>query len=286
MKAFTLSAFAIVAATGVFAQQVTVTEYYDEPCPTSEGEPSYSTTVTGTIISTYCPECMISSAFSGPSAAPAEGTLTTYTTVYSQWCPKGTTLMPVTYTVTESCSATGMSREASAVPQGFTVVTESCTVCEQMTAAVITKPVMTSPAAATSAPQNQNSVSLAAPSAPGATIAPIPAGPTTYTGTSAALASEATAGAANPVAGSAASSVPAAAAPGAALNAGSPGAGEAPAPYGGVPAAVSGSSAAGSSNSTISPPITPFPGAASSVSVFKTLIIGIAMVTSVQLIFT
>ena len=120
---------------------VTMTEYYDD-CPSSSGA-SYSATVTGTIVSTYCPKCEM------PESTSA-GVFTTYTTEYSQLCPTG--LEPVTYTVTESCSSTGASREATYVPQGFTVTTVQCTVCENMPMVTITTPTATQSTGPSAAP--------------------------------------------------------------------------------------------------------------------------------------
>ncbi|MCJ1417204.1 hypothetical protein MMC32_003544 [Xylographa parallela] len=108
----------------------TMTLYYDDCASGTGGE--YSATVTGTIVSTYCPKCEM-------PATTSEGILTVYTTEYSQLCPTG--LEPVTYTVTESCSSTGASREATYVPQGFTVTTVQCTVCENMPTVTITTPI-------------------------------------------------------------------------------------------------------------------------------------------------
>lgn len=136
----------------------TMYEYYND-CPTDTGA-EYSATVTGTIVSTYCPKCEM------PETTSA-GILTVYTTEYSQLCPTG--LEPVTYTVTESCSSTGASREATYVPQGFTVTTVQCTVCENMPMVTITTPVAT-PSAGPSSPSAY--VAPAVSGAPAPSVAP------------------------------------------------------------------------------------------------------------------
>ena len=176
MKVTTATTLALAAAMGAHAQSssvatapsvVTKYEYYDD-CPTSTG-PNYGATVTGTIISTYCPECSDT------------GIYTTYTTVYKQWCPTG--LEDKIYTVTESCSELGQQRDATYVPQGFTVVTESCSICQHPTTAVITSP-CSATAAATSTPTVYAAPVLpsasAAPAATGSASAPVAAAPTVY----------------------------------------------------------------------------------------------------------
>ncbi|MCJ1471812.1 hypothetical protein MMC13_000453 [Lambiella insularis] len=182
MKAVIIPVVALAAALVVSAQSsladdvTTVTEYYDD-CSTSVG-PEYSATVTGTIVSTYCPKCtesMISSALSlspsgpptVPSAGPSPGILTTYTTVFSQFCSTGG-LEPVTYTVTESCSSLGASRGPTYVPQGFVVTTVECHVCENGPTVTITTPIATpSTAASAPAPYVPPPVSTAPAAAPG-----------------------------------------------------------------------------------------------------------------------
>ncbi|MCJ1482943.1 hypothetical protein MMC06_003109 [Schaereria dolodes] len=133
------------AAIGVSAQYmadtpsvsvVYVTSYTDD-CSTFTA-PAYASTVTGTVVVSYCPSCI-----GIPSSTPvptSEGIYTTYTTVFSSVCSTG--LIPVTYTVTESCSSTGQTREASYVPQGFTTttVTQSCE-CENPITTAITAPI-------------------------------------------------------------------------------------------------------------------------------------------------
>jgi len=142
MKPFVAFAIGVLAvATGISAQTVvTMTEYYDD-CSTNTG-PSYNSTVTATILSTYCPKCEGMGFSSAAPTAPGGFVFTTYTTVYSQLCPTG--LQEVTYTVTESCSSMGgIPRTSGYVPQGFTVTTVECTVCEGMSMATITTPIAT-----------------------------------------------------------------------------------------------------------------------------------------------
>ncbi|MCJ1396595.1 hypothetical protein MMC18_009486 [Xylographa bjoerkii] len=143
---------------------VTMIEYYSD-CPETAGSgsgPEYSATVTGTIVSTYCPKCEM-------PETTSEGILTVYTTEYSQLCPTG--LEPVTYTVTESCSSTGASREATYVPQGFIVTTVECTVCENMPMVTITTPIAT-PSSGATAPVAY--IAPAVSGAPAAGSAPAP----------------------------------------------------------------------------------------------------------------
>ncbi|KAL9124917.1 MAG: hypothetical protein Q9175_008162, partial [Cornicularia normoerica] len=113
---FIAAAFLAVGAT---AQNSTLTrtEYYSTCSLTAGG------IVTATNIETYCPPCEAAgmTTFAG-------GSLTTYVTKYSQACPTG--LEEATYTVTEPCPSTGLARGPSYIPQGFTVSTVSCSVCE------------------------------------------------------------------------------------------------------------------------------------------------------------
>lgn len=252
MKVTTATTLALVAAIGANAQSsstasvppvVTKYEYYDD-CSTS-GAPNVTATVTGTITSTYCPECR---------EAASMNSYTTYTTVYKEWCPTG--LREKTYTITESCSELGQEREATYVPQGFTVVTEACSICKHPTTAVITTPCSETAAAAT-AP-----TVYAAPKAPGAAAtAPVaPAAPA------------ATAPASGPMAAASAPLAPAAAAP---------------TVYGAPMAAtetlVPGTPAGPSSNGTISPPIQNFrSGAVSSSPAAFALLAGVALFAAIQ----
>lgn len=108
-------------------------EYYDA-CT------DYESTVTNTIISTYCPDC---EGGQGGSYGKS-GILTTYETVYSQFCSTG--LEQKTFTVTESCSSANQPRPTGYVPQGFTVTTAICTVCGSTpVTAVLTTPVPAAP---------------------------------------------------------------------------------------------------------------------------------------------
>lgn len=265
MKQTTIAA-AFLAA-GATAQNSTSTKIvYYNTCSTTAGG-----TVTATDIQTYCPPCEAAgmTTFAG-------GLFTTYQTVYSKVCPTG--LEEATYTVTEPCPSTGLAREPSYVPQGFTVTTVPCSVCEagksqyvQTTpgpalasalAAPAAAPAVPTPAAAAGAAgaAGATGAPAAAPGAAGAAGAPAaaPAG--------AAGAAPAAAGAASPANAENAAAAPGAAAPaenGAAAPAGSPAG--APAPYplpsqAGQGAAASGAPAS-NSNSTV-----PFKGAANQVS--------------------
>ena len=100
-----------------------VYSYYDD-CVTE------SSAQTNTIIKTACHECEEASSASAASAfRQAGGVMTTYTTVFSEFCPTG--VAEKTYTVTESCSESvhGQPRPSDHVPQGFTVTTATCHVC-------------------------------------------------------------------------------------------------------------------------------------------------------------
>ncbi|KAL8670118.1 MAG: hypothetical protein Q9168_005327 [Polycauliona sp. 1 TL-2023] len=125
-------------------------------------------TQTNTIVSTYCPHCTEGAS---PASAPTpQGPLTTYTTVYSEFCPTG--LQPKTYTVTEQCSSLGAPRPSDYVPAAFVVTTATCHVCaETPVVATLTTPapVAPSPAPAGSAPQAAPAVptkGAAAPASP------------------------------------------------------------------------------------------------------------------------
>lgn len=244
MKVATATTLALAAAIGANAQSSSMTpdpsvvtkyEYYDD-CPSSAG-PNYTATVTGTIVSTYCPAC---------TEGWSSGIYTTYTTVYKEWCSTG--LQDKTYTVTESCSEVGQQREATYVPQGFTVITESCSICQHPTTAVITTPCSTT-AASVSTP-----TVYAAPVVPGA--------PAT-----APVAPAATAPASGPMAPAAPSTMYAA--PVAATD---------------TVVATAPSTAPGSnSNTTISPPIQEFrSGAVSSSSAGFALLAGVALYAAIQ----
>ncbi|MCJ1303733.1 hypothetical protein MMC08_006543 [Hypocenomyce scalaris] len=112
-----------------------------------------------TVTSTYSPDCGLSSspvaatpssssntlptAFISPISTIINGTAstvgpqgqlpgdlqytTTYTTVYSEFCPTG--LQPKTYTVTATYSATPTPPNPTFVPPGFTATVTVCTVC-------------------------------------------------------------------------------------------------------------------------------------------------------------
>ncbi|MCJ1253046.1 hypothetical protein MMC24_000853 [Lignoscripta atroalba] len=145
-----------MAAIGTSAQSTSstsapvsvVTQYsYTDDCSTLTA-PEYASTVTGTVIVTYCPECT-DKPMSYSSSYTSKGIFTTYTTVYSSFCPTG--LAPVTYTVTESCSSTGQTRDSTYVPQGYTTTVETCNVCQYPTVATLTVPMPAYTAATTPA---------------------------------------------------------------------------------------------------------------------------------------
>ena len=238
--------------------------------------------MTATDIETYCPPCQAA----GMTTFPG-GSLTTYVTQYSQVCPTG--LEEATYTVTEPCPSTGLARGSGYVPQGFTVSTVPCSVCEagqsqyaQTTPGPALASALASPAAAPAVPTPAAEAGSAAPPAAAApAAAPVapgaPGAPGTPGAPGAAPAnapnSAAAPGAAAPAengaaapAGSPANTPNSAAAPaenGAAAPAGS--ASEAPAPYplpsqAGQVATANGAPAS-SGNSTV-----PFTGAASQLS--------------------
>ena len=224
--------------------------YYDD-CYT---EPTGESTETDTIVSTYCSVCEESSSASAASAfSAAGGVITTYTTVYSQFCPSSSGFFEEkTYTVTESCSSSvhGQPRPSGYVPQGFTVTTTTCHVCgPKPVVATITTPVPspTAPAPAPAAPTGGSPSGGSSPAAPAGGSAPSGSSPE--------------------------GSSPGGSSPGGSSPEGSPGtapsAEASPAPYAtpeSYAAAPTGAvGPAGYGNS--STPITPFTGSASSMSV-------------------
>jgi len=112
------------AATTSAPVMETTTEYFNDCTEYPSG--SSEITVTDQTTKTYCPECTGMTGASGLGATPPTYT-TTYETVYSIFCPTGQTA--TTYTVTESCSSTGVTRPSSYIPQDFTVTTSVCTMC-------------------------------------------------------------------------------------------------------------------------------------------------------------
>ncbi|KAK5132452.1 hypothetical protein LTR08_009063 [Meristemomyces frigidus] len=123
---------ALVPTASASVSYMTVT--YDD-CPSQSMESMI--TVTNGITVTYCPECEMMS-----SATPAgPGYTTVYTTTYLSLCPTG--VVPATYTVTESCTdaTPTWTPGPSHIPNGFTVTTTQCTVCDTTpTAVTITEP--------------------------------------------------------------------------------------------------------------------------------------------------
>jgi len=92
--------------------------------------------VTEGITVTYCPECEM-----GMTKPAHPGYTTIYTTTYKSLCPTG--LVDATYTVTESCTDAKptWTPGPSHIPDGFTVTTKHCSVCEEGSkTATITEP--------------------------------------------------------------------------------------------------------------------------------------------------
>ena len=189
------------------------------------------------------------------------GSLTTYTTIFSRVCPTGPqSLEEATYTVTEPCPSTGLARGPSYIPQGFTVSTVPCSVCEagkseyaQTTPGPALASALAAPAAAPAVPTAAAEAGKGAP--------PAAAGPAASPGAPAAAGAASPANAENAAAAPAAPAAPAE--NGAEAPAGSPSG--APAPYplpsqAGQVAAVSGVPAS-SGNSTV-----PFKGTANVIS--------------------
>ena len=137
MKSFIVIAIGM-AAVGVSAQgsTLTITNYYSS-CPTAT--PSYTSTVTGTILQTYCPSCTADAA----KAVPSNVILTTYTTVYTQTCPTNGLPTPATYTITAPCPTSGLPLPQDYVPPNFTVTTVPCPKCPGGGSLVVTTPVAT-----------------------------------------------------------------------------------------------------------------------------------------------
>ena len=202
------TAFLAVGATAQNYSTSTMTQYYNTCSLTAAG------IVTATDVMTYCPPCEAA----GMSSFPG-GSLTTYMTAFSRVCPTG--LEEATYTVTEPCPSTGLARDSSYMPQGFTVSTVPCSVCgagksqyAQTTPGPALASALAAPAAAPAVPTPAAQAGNAAPPAAGApAAAPAPA---------AAGAPGVPAGAASPANGANAAAAPgtaASAAPGAAAPA-------------------------------------------------------------------
>ena len=262
-------------AVGAAAQNLTSTriEYYNTCTLTAGG------IVTATDTQTYCPPCEAA----GMTTFPG-GSLTTYTTVFSTVCPTGTPhLEGVTYTVTEPCPSTGLDRGSSYVPQGFTVTTVPCSVCEsgksqyvQTTPGPALASALAAPAAAPAVPTPAAGAGNAtppagAPSAPAgaaspanaenAAAAPAPSGTASPANAESAAAAPAENGAASPANAGNAAAAPAE--NGAAAPAGSSAGAAAPYPVpsqAGQVAAANGAPAS-NGNSTV-----PFKGGANLVS--------------------
>ena len=143
----TYALVAAVAAVGVSAEATTTyyaTEYYTDCSNVTSG----LATATGTIVETYCPHCTEGGSSGAPPAA--SGPLTTYTTVYKEFCSTAPDYFQTkTYTVTESCSSPGAPRPSDHVPEGFVVTTATCHVCaETPVVATLTTPTPQAPSAA------------------------------------------------------------------------------------------------------------------------------------------
>ena len=217
----------------------------------------------------------------------AGGSLTTYVTTFKQVCPTDAArLEDATYTVTEPCPSTGLARDSSYMPQGFTVSTVSCSACEsgksqyaQTTPGPALASALATPAPAPAVPTPAAADGNAAPPAPAGGSPAAPGAPGAPAGSPAAPV-----GAASPANAENAAAAPGAASPagnGAAAPAGSPAG--VPAPYllpsqAGQVAAASGAPA---SNGTV-----PFTGTGNIISVgissfitaLATLITGFAFV--------
>ncbi|KAL8686956.1 MAG: hypothetical protein Q9224_005292, partial [Gallowayella concinna] len=246
-----------------------VTQYETE-CFT---ETSGRATSTGTVVATYCPHCTDGASPGGPgspgSPSPPKGPLTTYTTVYSEFCSTG--LQPKTYTVTEECSSPGTPRAPDYVPSAFVVTTATCHVCgEKPVVAAITTPAPVAPSAGPAAPAGPPApAGPAAPAAP-AGSAPVPAPAAPAVGGSSPAAPASPGPGANPPAGPDVASPPSAgpvanppAAPDAASPPSPPGSGPSAGPAAKAPYSPLATGAAGAPVSPDSP-IVPFTGSASS----------------------
>ncbi len=278
---------AAVLAVGATAQNSTSTStlYYNTCTSTAPG------TVTELSTLTYCPPCEAAS-----MTTFAGGSLTTYTTVFKQVCPTDAArLEDTTYTVTEPCPSTGIARDASYIPQGFTVSTVSCSACAagksqyaQTTPVPALASALAAPAAAPAVPTPAAEGGNAAPPAPAGAPAsppPPPAGAASPANAENAAAAPAAPGAVPPAEnGAPAPAAAGAASPaenGAAAPGGSPAGASAPYPLpaqAGQVAAASGAPAS-NGNSTV-----PFTGAANVVGIsffvtaLATLITGFAFV--------
>ena len=121
-------------------------------------------------------------AFTGAPALRTGEVLTSYTTVYEEFCTCSETFTLKTYTVTEPCpsASAGQPRESNYVPSGFAVTTATCSVCAATPiTATLTTPVpqatvankagVAQPPSPTSPPSNPG-----APVSPGSNAAPAP----------------------------------------------------------------------------------------------------------------
>ncbi|KAF2720325.1 hypothetical protein K431DRAFT_295350 [Polychaeton citri CBS 116435] len=132
---------ASVAAQNVSISYSTVTI---DDCPSSVYESMV--TITDGVTITYCPECeSMGTTYPPPTSATPTGPgfTTVYTTTYQSYCPESSTLVPVTYTVTESCAhpTPTWTPGPSHIPQGYTTTVVTCHQCaETPTEVTITQP--------------------------------------------------------------------------------------------------------------------------------------------------
>jgi hypothetical protein len=177
MLSSTFLAAAVALVAGVSAQGVVLSVIANTSTPLANSTAvstvlvsscaEFTATVSGTVVDYFCPDCL---------QATGNGIFTTYTTIYSQWCPTG--LIPATYTITAPCAATGSPLPLGYVPPGFTVTTQKCPVCPHDTTAVITAPITTQAPAFTPVPAVTTPSTLVPSPAPActtchATTAPI-----------------------------------------------------------------------------------------------------------------
>ncbi|KAL8934848.1 MAG: hypothetical protein Q9216_005701 [Gyalolechia sp. 2 TL-2023] len=177
----------VSAATSMHSDLTTYykTEYYTDCSNVTSGV----ATATGTVVQTHCPHCTEGGSNGG--SVPAPGPMTTYTTVYKEFCSTAPDHFSTkTYTVTESCSSPGAPRPSDYVPSGFVVTTATCHVCaETPVVATLTTPTPQAPSPAPAAngapapapatPTGSRSSPAAPPSAgsPGSDAPAAPAAP-------------------------------------------------------------------------------------------------------------
>lgn len=236
-------------------------EYYDDCTTVSSGQAN----VTGTVVSTHCSHCTESASVG--TVPTYTGPLTTYTTAYKEFCSEGPEpFTEKTYTVTEPCTNPGAPHPSNYVPSAFTVTTATCHVCAS------------TPVIGTITTPNPNPTGYAATGA-GAPPPYSPAGTRSPSapGTPGSVGTPGSAG--SPGAGSPGASSPSSPGAGSPASYGSPGT-----PNGAGSEAPSGTESAGSygcsSGNCSSSGITPFKGAASTLSASHVLFIITPLVIS------